>query len=88
MPAIGHDHKAAAGNKCVHFLRQLRRSKLISIADQNECRTSDLRQAWARIRPPHNGALLAHEGLRAGFLRHLHYDLSQRRVVLAVFVHQ
>src|ERR1700730_13023689 len=81
--AMRNDREFGAVNAVRHLLRQRIRDGVVLLAGQCQGRTGDESQRRPRVRPVHDGGLLADEGLGADIVAHVMHQLAQGAVLAA-----
>jgi hypothetical protein len=84
MPALRDHPQTGAADRARDFTRQLRRRRLIAIADQDQGLAFDRAKPGSRIRPSDDRLLLPQECVNAGLFGHHAHRLFQAGVIVAI----
>src|SRR5215831_6050953 len=83
VATIRDDDKTRAGNSVADFFGKFRRRQLVSVADQNQSRTTNHWKLRPRIRARHQSMLLADKSIRAGVCCHVAHNACECFIFLS-----
>ena len=87
MAAVGDHNQARSPNAGGDLADELRRRRLVALADQNQRRAGNRSKAGARVRTAQDRLLLAQVSLDAGCLGHLPDYALKRFIAMSVAMH-